>query len=98
MFDSKYKKLEKLQIKLPNKILAFKLLRGAKLSEMQKMIVLTRVNYTNRKTLYEDTKQFLKFMGDFTKRFHLDSDDVLASDIFEMHEKGFSEAGFVERP
>ena len=98
LFDSKYKKLEKLQIKLPNEILAFKLLRGANLSDMQKMIVLTRVNYANKETLYEDTKQSLKFMGDVTKRYHLDSDDALASDIFETNENGFSEAGFVEQP
>ena len=97
-FDSKYRQLEKLKIKLSNEILAFKLLRGANFSEQQKMIVLTRVNYANRETLYEDTKQSLKkFMGNVTKRCHLDCNDGIASDLFDKHEKELSEAGFVKQ-
>ena len=43
------------------------------------MIVLTGVNYANKKTLYEDTKQSLKkFMGDINKT---------ESDFFDKHEK-----------
>ena len=88
-FDLKYRKLEKLQLKLPQEILAFKLLRGANIGDQQKMIVLTGVNYANKETLYEDTKQSLKkFMGDITKT---------ESDFFEKHGKEFLDAAFVKQ-
>ena len=59
-FDLKYRKLEKLNIKLSPEILAFKLLRKAKLSKEMRMLVLTGINISNRNELYEDTKCSLR--------------------------------------
>ena len=55
-FYSKHRKLEKLYVKLSPEILAFKLLRNAKLSKQMRMLVLTGINFSNRNELYEDTK------------------------------------------
>ena len=67
-FDAKYRKLEKLNIKLPTEILAFKLLKRANISREEKLLVLTGINYGNRETLYEDAKRSLKiFKGGLTK-------------------------------
>ena len=43
-FDLKFRKLEKIHIKLPPEILAFKLLRNANLSKQERMFVLTCVS------------------------------------------------------
>ena len=59
-FDLKYRKLQKLNIKLSPEILAFKLLRKAKLSKEMKMLVLTGINFSKRNELYEDTKRSLQ--------------------------------------
>ena len=59
-FDLKYRKLEKLNIMLSPEILAFKLLRKAKLSKEMRMLVLTGINFSNRNELYEDTKCSLR--------------------------------------
>ena len=59
-FDLKYRKLEKLNIMLSPEILAFKLLRKAKLSKEMRMLVLTGINFSNRNDLYEDTKCILR--------------------------------------
>ena len=59
-FDLKYRKLEKLNIKLSFEILAFKLLRKAKLSKEMRMLVLTGINYSNGEEMYEDTKSSLQ--------------------------------------
>ena len=60
MFDSKYRKIEKKRMTLPSEILAFKLLRKANISKEEKLLVLTGMNYENRKTLYEEAKKSLK--------------------------------------
>ena len=44
-FDSMYRKFEKLDMKLPSHILAFKLLRKANIGQEEKMLVLTGMNY-----------------------------------------------------
>ena len=55
-FDSLYRKIEKLDMKLPMEILALKLL------------VLTGMNYGNKATLYKEAKKSLqKFKGDITE-------------------------------
>ena len=54
--DSRYRKIEKLNMKLPSEILAFKLLRKANIGKEEKMLVLTGMNYANRETLYEEAK------------------------------------------
>ena len=64
-FDLKFRKLEKIQIKLPSEILAFKLLRNANLSKQERMLVLTGVNFAEKEKMYVQTKHSLiKFMGD----------------------------------
>ena len=68
MFDDKYRKLERKKIRLPSEILAFKLLRNSKISDEEKMLVLTGMDYENRETLYEQAKRSLKkFKGDEVK-------------------------------
>ena len=59
-FDLKYRKLEKLNIKLSSEILTFKLLRKANLSKEMRMLVLTEINYSNGEEMYEDTKRSLQ--------------------------------------
>ena len=67
-FDSRYRKIEKLNMKLPSEILAFKLIRKANIGKEVKMLVLTGMNYANKETLYEEAKTSLrKFKGDFTE-------------------------------
>ena len=52
-------------MKLPSEILAFKLLQKARMNYKEKHLVLTAMNYGNRKSLYEDTKSSLKkFIGE----------------------------------
>ena len=66
-FDLKFRKLEKLHIKLPPEILAFKLLKNANLSKQERMIVLTCVNFADKENMYKETKHsLLKLMGDLT--------------------------------
>ena len=60
MFDFKYRKIEKKQMKLPPVILAFKLLRKAKITREDHSIILTGMNFENRATLYDDAKKALK--------------------------------------
>ena len=47
-FDLKFRKLEKLHIKLPPEILAFKLFKNANLRKQERMIVLTGVNFAEK--------------------------------------------------
>ena len=60
MFDFKYRKIEKKQMNLPPGILAFKLLRKAKITREEHSIILTEINFKNRATLYDDAKKALK--------------------------------------
>ena len=67
-FDSRYRKIEKLKMTLPSEILAFKLLRKANISKEEKLLVLTGMNFSNKKTLYEEAKKSLKkFKADFAE-------------------------------
>ena len=54
--DSRYRKIEKLKMALPSEILAFKLQKKANISKEEKMLVLTGMNYMNKKTLFEAAK------------------------------------------
>ena len=64
-FDLKFRKLEKIHVKLPPEILAFKLLRNANLSKQERLLVLTGVNFAEKEKMYVQTKHSLiKFMGD----------------------------------
>ena len=50
---------------LPSEILAFKLLCKANITKEEKLLVLTGMNYDNKKKLYEEAKKSLKkFKGD----------------------------------
>ncbi|KAH3816147.1 hypothetical protein DPMN_117656 [Dreissena polymorpha] len=60
MFDSKYRKIEKKSMTVPSEILAFKMLRKANISKDERLLVLTGMNYDNKKTLYEVAKKSLK--------------------------------------
>ena len=64
----KFRKLEKLSVKLPSEILAFKLLRNANLNKQERMLVLTGVNFAEKEKMYQQTKDSLiKFMGYLTE-------------------------------
>ena len=66
-FDLKSSKVEKLHVKLPSEILALKLLSKANLTQRERMIVLTRVNFNDKENMYRDAKNSLiKFMGDWS--------------------------------
>ena len=66
-FDWKFRKLEKLHVKLPPEILAFKLHRHANLSKQERMFVLTGVDFADKENMYKETKHsLLKLMGDLT--------------------------------
>uniref|UniRef100_A0A2C9M991 Uncharacterized protein n=1 Tax=Biomphalaria glabrata TaxID=6526 RepID=A0A2C9M991_BIOGL len=55
-------------MKMLPEILAFKLLRKARITQTEKMLVLTGMNFANRETLYEEAKASLrKFKGEDSK-------------------------------
>ena len=65
-FDSFYRKIENLRMKLPMGILAFKLKEGKYWKE-EKQLVLTGMNYEHNETLYEEAQKSLKkSKGDIT--------------------------------
>ena len=65
MFDSKYRKKEKKDMGLPSEILAFKLLKKANITKEEKLLVLTGMNFDNKRYLYKEAKSSLKkFKGD----------------------------------
>ena len=67
-FDLKSSKVERLHVKLPSEILALKLLSKANLTERERMIVLTGVNFNDKENMYMDAKNSLiKFMGDWSE-------------------------------
>ena len=69
LFEFKYRKIEKFNMKLPSEILAFKLIRRANISRVEKMLVLTGMNFDDKDSLFEDAKRSLKkFVGDITGR------------------------------
>ena len=70
-FDSRYRKIEKLNMKLPCEILAFKLLRKANIGKEEKMLILTEMNYANKETLYEEAKTSLKNSKEILQRERL---------------------------
>ena len=67
LFDFKYRKIKKFNMKLPSEILAFKLIRRAKISRVEKKLVLTGINFNSKDSSYEEAKRSLKkFVGDIT--------------------------------
>ena len=64
-FDQKYNKLRKLKLELPSAILAFKLFRRANITQEERLLVLTAMNYTEKQKLYGQAKTSLKkFKGE----------------------------------
>lgn len=59
-FDQKYARIKANKLVLPSEILAFKLLRRAGLTEEEKMLVLTGMDYEKKDTLYEQAQKSLK--------------------------------------
>ena len=98
-FDSRYRKIEKLNMKLPSEILAFKLLRKANISKEEKMLVLTGMNYKNKSTLYEEAKQSLKkFKGDISGgSASLGSSVKLEPAFLAENEEALLAAGYVRQ-
>ena len=60
IFDFKYKKIEKKQIKFLPEILAFRLLQRANISRQERLIILTGINTETKATMYEEAKTILK--------------------------------------
>ena len=57
VFDAKYRKIEKKKMTLPAEILGFKLLCKANITNEEKLLVLTEMNFDNKETLYEEAKR-----------------------------------------
>lgn len=63
-FDRKYHRILKKAMRLPSEILAFKLLRKARITREEKMLVMTGMDYSEKETLYEQaSKSLKKFKG-----------------------------------
>ena len=98
-FDTKYRRIEKKSMQLPSEILAFKLLQKARINHKEKLLVLTGMNYGNRKTLYEEAKMSLKkFKGDHlssekqvskinVRKFVKNEEVLVAGCAFKAHRK-----------
>ena len=64
-FEQKYNRIAKKDIKLPGEILAFELLSNANISKQDKMLVLTGIDFSQKSTLFDQTKRSLKkFKGE----------------------------------
>ena len=91
-FDLKSSKVEKLHVKLPSEILALKLLSKANLTERERMIILTGVNFNDKENMYRDAKNSLiKFMGDWS-----DGQDRIGMDV--KLESAWRSANTIRKP
>ena len=96
-FDSMYRKIEKLDMKLPSHILAFKLLRKANISKEENMLILTGMNNGNKGTLYDEAKASLKkFKGDITGG-NLSAGIKLEPTFLAENEEALLAAGYVKQ-
>ena len=59
-FDQKYNRIVKKGMTLPSEILAFQLLKRARITSEEKMLVLTGMDYAKNKELYAQAKKSLK--------------------------------------
>ena len=67
MFDFKYKRIERKNMKLAPEVLAFRLLKKANLTRAEKLLILTGMDFENKPALYEQAKKALiKFKGCFS--------------------------------
>ena len=65
MFDFKYKRMEKKHMKLSPEVLAFRLLKKANITRKEKLLILTRLNFEDKSSLYQQTKQSLTRFHDY---------------------------------
>ena len=96
-FDQKYNKILRKQMKLPSEILAFKLLKQAKLTNEERLLVLTGMDYNNRDWLYDQAKKSLrKFKGDQVKPISKNSETIKFDPTFlSQHEEALAAAGYI---
>ena len=63
-FDYIFCKLEKVKVRLPPELKAFKMLGKANITKEQRMIILAQVNYADKENFYEEMKTALLRFGD----------------------------------
>ena len=59
-FDRKYERVKSKGMNLPNNLLAFKLLKSAKISKEERLLVMTGIDITSIATMYDEAKKALK--------------------------------------
>ncbi|ESO88643.1 hypothetical protein LOTGIDRAFT_165427 [Lottia gigantea] len=98
-FNIRYRRIEKKKINLPPEILAYQLVKRAKLSEDEKLLVLTGMNYSSRETLYEQAKTSLKkFKGWEMNRSTSTKPAIKLEPAFlAEHEEALNMSGYVRR-
>ena len=98
-FDAKYRKIEKKNMKLPQEILAFKLLKKANITKDEKLLVLTGMDFSKKDTLYEEAKKSLrKFKGDSCESGNATSQPGIKLEpaFLAEHEEALLAAGYVK--
>ena len=63
MFDFKYRKIERKGLNFPSEILAFRLLEKANITRLEKLLILARMDLTNKSSLYEQAKKVMKLFN-----------------------------------
>ena len=98
-FDVRYRKIEKLKMILPPEILAFKLLKRANISTEERILVLTGMNYGDKKSLYDAAKSSLqKFKGSVAEGQASSTSAIkLESAFLAQQEEALAAAGYVKR-
>ena len=96
-FDQKFNKILQKQMKLPSEILAFKLLKQAKLTNEERLLVLTGMDYNNRDQLYDQAKKSLrKFKGDQVNPLSKNSETIKFNPTFlSQYEEALAAAGYI---
>ena len=57
MFDLKYKRVDRKNMKLASEVLAFRLMKKANLTRAEKLLILTGMDFENKPALYEQAKK-----------------------------------------
>ena len=82
-FDKLYNIAAKRDMRLPNTVLAFKLLDAAQLSKNDRMFVLTGIDFNHKESMYTQTKDALKkFAGQQIQKESTEIDDLKVEPIF----------------
>jgi hypothetical protein len=98
-FDAKYNRIAILKMTLPSPVLAFMLLKKANISENEKLLVLTGMNYEQKDSLYEQAKtSLMKFKGDNSFKQNPSSAPIKLEPAFlAENEEALLAAGYVKR-